>query len=43
MVAKIITVLAFAVIIMFLFGCGGRAQPYGEDLWIGLQHMEKSR
>jgi hypothetical protein len=39
----ILIVMAFTVVIAFLFGCAGRAQPYGEDLWLGVRYIEQQR
>lgn len=39
----IVTVMAFAIVLSLLLGCAGRAQPFGEDIWVGLDYVEKQR
>lgn len=39
----IVVVMAFAVILFVLIGCAGRAQPYGEDIYLGVEYVYAQR
>lgn len=41
MIARALTIAAFAFVVAVMLMARGREQPYGEDIWRGVSAMER--